>query len=381
MLFWPWLACANPDKLNSEEGDTALEDTVSVDDSAASSSLGQRYLLTTSILIQRSGHIRIIDRETQDELWFLENTDAPAWPEARLDPDGQSIWHNVVDAVSNNPIESKLVERNRQGDILQQIQVDAAHHSFDFVDDNTLVTLVTDIRQHPEYGAVAGDALTLVTHDGQTSALLSTFDVLEAQPLTEMWYGGNLENAIDWTHSNAVGWYPEHDRYLMCIPGINAVWLIDASGNLQTVILGAGMSAEPYLNGPLAAEQSFEIFEGGLFSLPHGATLDAQGRLWLLSNGLGNQTPSFAEGYDWSSGSLERIAYLGTDPADAHSPGLGGVTYIEADDSLVINWGIWGVVEERHSDGTALWREEAPLGEVYGFSTTAPRIDDFLGAD
>ena len=107
-------------------------------------------------------------------MWFLENTDAPAWPEARLAPDGQSIWHNVVDAVSNNPIESKIVQRDSSGQILQQLQIDAAHHSFDFVDDNTLVTLVTDIRQHPEYGAVAGDALTLVSHSGQTTPL---FDI------------------------------------------------------------------------------------------------------------------------------------------------------------------------------------------------------------
>ncbi|MEC8277716.1 MAG: aryl-sulfate sulfotransferase [Myxococcota bacterium] len=380
MCIWFWLACANPDKSQDNSFDTV--NGSQTDDSAVQDENNrQRFLVTTSILIQRSGHIRIVDRDTQEEVWFLENTDAPAWPEARLSPDGLSIWHNVVDAVSNNPTESKLIQRHSSGQILHQIQIDAAHHSFDFVDDNTLVTLVTDIRQHPVHGAVAGDVLTLVTHSAETAALLSTFDVLEPQPLTDMWFGGNLENAIDWTHSNAVGWYPEHDRFLMCIPGINAIWLIDSAGHLQTVLLGDGMTAEPYRNGPMGPTLPFEVFEGGSFSLPHGATLDSQGRLWVLSNGLGNQTPSYAEGYDWSSGTLERIMHLGTDPQGAHSPGLGSVLYIEAEDRVVINWGIWGVVEERTVSGTPIWRSDAPLGEVYGFTTAASGINEFLNAD
>ena len=73
--------------------------------------------------------------------------------------------------------------------------------------------------------------------------------------------------------------------------------------------------------------------------------------------------------------------HQGTDPEGAHSPGLGSVLYIEADDSVVINWGIWGVVEERTMAGTPVWRADAPLGEVYGFSTAAPKISEFLSAD
>ena len=48
---------------------------------------------------------------------------------------------------------------------------------------------------------------------------------------------------------------------------------------------------------------------------------------------------------------------------------------------MVINWGIWGVVEERSLDDVSIWRQDAPLGEVYGFSTTASDLELFLGAD
>lgn len=378
MIFLLWVACASSDKLNSTS-DTSVADTNGQESNASTSN--QRYLVTTSILIQRSGHISIWDRETREEVWFFENNAAPAWPEARMAPDGLSLWHNVVDAVDGNPHESRLVQRDGTGDILNQILVDGAHHSFDFVDDDTLVTLVTEIRQHPLYGLVAGDRFVLVDLEGNTETLLSTFDVMEPQPLTDMWNGGNFENSIDWTHSNSISWYPEHDRFLVSIPGINALWLIDGGGTLKTVVLGLDMTAEPYLNGPLYSQSPFDIVTGGSFSLPHGATMDSQGQIWLLSNGMGNETPSFAEGYRIENGELERLVHFGTDPSDAHSPGLGNVVLIESEDNLVINWGIWGVVEERTSGNVPIWRQDAPLGEVYGFSTTAPEIDAFLNAN
>lgn len=373
-----WMACASPEKMNSSS-DTSVADLDGPgnDDSVSD----QRYLVTTSILIQRSGHISIWDRQNKEEVWFFENTSAPAWPEARLAPDGLSIWHNVVDAVDGNPQESRLVQRDGNGEIMHQILVDGAHHSFDFVDDETLVTLVTEIRQTPLYGLVAGDKFVLVDQDGNTEKLLSTFDVMEPQPLTDMWNGGNFENSIDWTHTNSISWYPEHNRFLISIPGINALWLIDRDGELKTVILGLDMTAEPYLNGPLYSQRPFDILTGGSFSLPHGATMDSEGQIWLMSNGLGNETPSFAEGYRIENGELERLVHFGTEPTDAHSPGLGNVVLIESEDSLVINWGIWGVVEERTLENVPIWRHDAPLGEVYGFSTTAPKIDAFLDAN
>lgn len=368
-----FLACEVSDKGITHTSDTSLFDTAlsTYEDSS------QRFLLNTSIFIQRSGFISIWDRELGEEAWRLENNSDMAWPEARLSPDGVTLWHNEVDAVSSSPTSSKLVQRGSDGTILKDIEVAGAHHSFDFVGEDHLVTLVTDIRGHDTYGPVAGDALVLVDTEGNQSTLISVHDVLYPEPITEMWNGGNLEGAIDWTHANAVAYYPNFQHYLVTIPGINAIWQISSSGDLERVFLGAGVSGQPYFDGPRYSQRPFDILEGGNFSLPHGANLDSFGRLWLMSNGLGNQTPSFAECYDVSGNSLQLVHQYGTNPEGAHSPGLGTVIFLENPGNVLINWGIWGVIEEREINDDPIWKMEAPFGEVYGFTTTAPALNKF----
>ena len=368
-----FLACEASDKAQTDVLDSSFLDTAITSVEMSS----QRFLLNTSIFIQRSGFISIWDREAREEVWRLENNSEMAWPEARLSHDGETLWHNEVDAVSSSPASSKFVQRRSDGTILNEIQVDGAHHSFDFVGEDRLVTLVTDIREHETYGPVAGDSLVLVEPDGSQNTLISVHDVLYPEPITEMWNGGNLDGVIDWTHANAVAHYPDIQQYLVTIPGLNAIWQISSSGDLERVFLGAGVSAQPYLDGPRYSHRPFEILEGGDFSLPHGATLDSSGRLWLMSNGLGNQTPSFAQCYDVSSNSLQLEYQYGTDPEGAHSPGLGTVIFLENHGSVLINWGIWGVIEERETNGVPIWKIEASLGEVYGFTTTAPNLVKF----
>ena len=63
---------------------------------------------------------------------------------------------------------------------------------------------------------------------------------------------------------------------------------------------------------------------------------------------------------------------------NGHSAGLGGVLAIEIDESVLINWGIYGVIEERNLQGEEQWRQEAALQEVYGISTTFDDMALFL---
>ena len=111
--------------------------------------------------------------------------------------------------------------------------------------------------------------------------------------------------------------------------------------------------------------------------MPHGATLDAEGRLWVLSNGLG-QVPSYAHGYDVINGVLTLITEIAPEIEDAHSAGLGSVEYIEVDDSVLINWGILGIVEEVGKSGQRSWSLQSNIQEVYGGSSTFDDISNFI---
>ena len=121
------------------------------------------------------------------------------------------------------------------------------------------------------------------------------------------------------------------------------------------------MTVEPYAHLDVA------LFEGGLFELPHGATLDWDGNLWVLSSGFGGQTPSYAQGYLPTENGLELIVSISPTIEGAHSSGLGSVERID-DDRILINWGIFGVAEEVDFQGERYWSIEGALQEVFGMS-------------
>ena len=101
--------------------------------------------------------------------------------------------------------------------------------------------------------------------------------------------------------------------------------------------------------------------------MPHGATLDDEGNIWVLSNGVGGQTPSYFEGYRVQEEELNRFVQFGPQTEGAHSAGLGSVIRSN-DGALIVNWGIYGQIEERDLEGNTKWLIESNLQEVYGFS-------------
>ena len=68
---------------------------------------------------------------------------------------------------------------------------------------------------------------------------------------------------------------------------------------------------------------------------------------------------SYAQGYDVSGDTMELIASISPPVENAHSPGLGSVERLE-EDRILINWGIFGVIEEVDFESNRYWSVEAP---------------------
>ena len=64
---------------------------------------------------------------------------------------------------------------------------------------------------------------------------------------------------------------------------------------------------------------------------------------------------------------MELIASISPPVENAHSPGLGSVERLE-EDRILINWGIFGVIEEVDFESNRYWSVEAPIQHVYGMS-------------
>ena len=127
------------------------------------------------------------------------------------------------------------------------------------------------------------------------------------------------------------------------------------------------MVAAPYYEGLAYQQSPFPVYEGGTFDMPHGASLDEDGNVWVLSNGLGGQSISYADGYSIENETLVSIAHYSARNPQAHSAGLGSVVR-DRDGAVIINWGIYGQIERRNADESEGWLLESNIQEVYGFS-------------
>ena len=182
----------------------------------------------------------IINRETGEEVWAVENNEDTVWPSAQISPNGRIIWHNVVDIKNHEPFKSKIIARDFDGNITEEYQASGSHHDFSILDDGSIVVIQNQFYETPEYGKVVADKLVVIK-DGQIQPFFTITDYIDIQPLTTMWDFGYFEDAKDFTHANALQYYPEHDCLLMTIPGINAIWSISPEGDLNDVYLGADM--------------------------------------------------------------------------------------------------------------------------------------------
>ena len=362
MLFW-FFSCQS--NVIEDTSESSVEESANIDNTNDV----QRYVLTTLLYLNKRGRLFIYDREAQREVWTLENPNEPVWQDAHISMDGTQIIRNECDVVNHDFEKSYLVTINLNGQEDHRTPAPGSHHSLDIVDEDSLVTIEYDVRNTDLYGKVAGDSLVLYRR-GEREELISTFDVLSPSPVTEMWEHGFFPDAHDWTHANAIRWYPQHNIFLWTLPGINAIWNVGMDGQIQQVLLGRFTSKEIYEQGPMYLNAPYDIVDGGSFDMPHGATLDSSGRLWVLSNGLGNDTESVAQGYEIIDNQLQLIREIPVPIDGARSAGLGSVEYLEHSETILINWGILGVLEEIDHHDQPLWQIETALGEVLGMSTT-----------
>ena len=374
MLFFVLLACSQP----TMDTSAVREEQGVIPDSSE-----QHFVLSSMLYLNKKGRLFLWDKQRQEERWRLENPNDPVWQDMRFSLDAKSLWHNETDVVDHDPMRSFLVQVNAAGEELQRWATPGTHHSFDLIEEDLLVSLEHDIRVVEPHGKVAGDSIVLY-RNGEREQLLSAFDVLEAAPVTQMWNNGFLPDAKDWTHANAVRWLPEQEELLVTLPGLNALWLLSLDGTLTGVCLGKGVDAEPYRQHPYWQQNPFPIWEGGSFDLPHGASMDSEGRIWVLSNGLGNDSDSLAQGWERIGDRLELLFEAPIPIEGAHSAGLGSVEYQPSSDSVLINWGILGVMEERDRDSLQQeWLFQSNIQEVLGISrgVSSQAVEVFLAAE
>lgn len=158
---------------------------------------------------------------------------------ARFHPAGGSVLFLATSYTGNGDMGVREV--GLEGEDRSHVDIPFAHHAFDMKDDGTVASLVYDVRSwtDPVSGepiAVAGDAIVEVDSAGESTVRYSTWDSWE--PMSrDGWFTAPdyLGKVGDWTHGNALDWYPDRDTYLLSLGFLDSVVEVDpADGSLAS---------------------------------------------------------------------------------------------------------------------------------------------------
>ncbi len=212
-----------------------------------------------------------------------------------LDADGDFVWYHELDQarvslsvaqVPDQPAlrfmqvnqdheldDSVAITLGMDGQQLDSVPMEQAHHSFLAHQDGSLVWLAIDVDEHEDYGDMVGDRL--LRRDaatGQVSELWSSWDQLEYDPSLTL-EADFYSQGIDWTHANSLHYAPARDSYWLTLGGVDLVVEVDAtSGEQLTVVGGDGLALWP------------EIEDYGDSYGPHDASWTVDDTLLIFDN-------------------------------------------------------------------------------------------------
>ena len=292
--------------------------------------------------------LNFYSRELRSVVHLLESQDENQFIDAHLQ--GEEILVLKEDLRGNGLTQLQIL--NWQGEIQANFDLELAHHTIAPYGEK-IAYLGAESVQVGENIWVLDEVRWLEPDTQNQGVLLKTTDVLDVD-LLEIYFG-NQGEMWDISHANTLRWNEKRQRFVLTFAGINAVWELDASGEVHAVYLGEGASALPYIQGTALL--------GGQFHHPHGACIDENNILWVLSTKDG---VSDVQGYDVSGTELNLVEILPPPYSDFQS--LAGGNVMRVDDGLVVNWGFSGVIEERSDDGASVWQFDSPLGFGMGFA-------------
>ena len=88
--------------------EASLSDSAEPNDPVEVSTDEENLIISSMLYLNRSGRLFVYDRSSQEEVWSLSNPDDPVWLDAHLSPDGEDLYHNVVDVRNHNPALSEI---------------------------------------------------------------------------------------------------------------------------------------------------------------------------------------------------------------------------------------------------------------------------------
>ncbi len=313
---------------------------------------GGGYLLTTNV--QSPAAVTVIDEQGRTVWWARPEVEAFI-SRARISRDGQTILAQPVNRYGETE-ETGLSRFDWEGNLLETVQVEDAHHDFAELPDGTLACLTHDvIRVDGE--PVVGDAIVEVAPDGTQTQVWSIFEEFVYSPEVD-----SMANE-EWSHANTIEYDEANDRYLVGFLGLGSIMAIDR----------ADFTVEWVLSGPFS-DYSGDDGTGEIFGLQHGFEL-LDDSILVFENGSSSRMNSRAieVAFDEDPATTASILWSYEASPSIYAPSLGSVQRLDSGYTMV-DFATGGRIAVVDDSGTEHWQLSSDLGGAFGYAEV---ISDF----
>ncbi len=236
----------------------------------------------------------------------------------------------------------------------ESTEIFGAHHAFAQLPAGSIAYLVADIRDWVDEDGktvrVAGDAIRILTPEGDDRELFTTWDW--AEPTESTWWDANdYWNAANWTHANALWYDPGSGTLLLSLRNLGSVLEIDAgTGEVARIFGSGGWDVDPH-----STRIRFQ----------HDVRWTTEGTL-LMTTTPDQETIAVEYEVDEDARSLVEVWSYG-EGLGLHSSNHGSVVPLDNGNRLV-SWGTENHVREVTARGEVAW--DVLAGETSGVITT-----------
>jgi hypothetical protein len=295
----------------------------------------------------------VISQEGYYAWWHIEEAPNVTVSQARMAPDGRSIYYAAYDrGESEEPDSEYWIRRVHLDDgHVDSLQTRRQHHDFWVHDDGTIAWLRGEVYNLGGQNH-RGDSVVETDPDGNETEIWSAHDQVDVhldrrcEPTT----------TVMWTHANALYYDAPSDTYLVSLRDHDTVVAFDRATTETRWKLGG-------------CESDFEFGPAREFDGQHQIDLLGGDRLLVYDNQLTSGRPSRAVELklDFDRGLATKVWSYRAGGA-YHTDVLGDVQRLSSGDTLV-TWSTAGTLEQVTPQGELVWQAEFGFGTALGYNT------------
>jgi hypothetical protein len=298
---------------------------------------------------------------------------------AAFDNQGRVVWYKVLDSDTHHIMRAQMLDDgsavaicmagqdsqgnkedgyvllvSMDGSVEQEVAVPYIDHDMTLKPDGTIVGIVL---KYQDGFSMAADSIQEVTHDGAMTEIFNAWEQID-------WLPGEQLSGGNWTHANALDYYPEEDAYYMAMKALHTMVKVDRESKEVLWAIGGDANQFEWLDGtePLSMHHQFHAY--------------ADNRLLIFENGEPSRGYSMVREFELDTQSMTaREVWSYVREPSVYVFAKGDVERL-ANDNTLVTWSSSGEIQEVTPAGDVVWQVNTDLGSAITF---IDRVESLYG--